>query len=192
MLYVLLACLSFGPLYLFDALKLRGGGRYGWLFLLGCAGILAGTVGAFFTGAPRFILPGVLPVICGAMTLVFAGMLLWALFFSLPFERTYVEGISGTVVNTGLYALCRHPGVLFFAGMYICAWLVSGRDAMLICSLCLILCDLLHVWIQDRYYFPKTLAGYGAYCLETPFLIPNTASVRRCFATLHTREARVK
>ena len=191
MLYVLSGCLSFLPLYLFDRLKLRGAGRLpGLLFLLGCLGIFISTAGAYFSGSPRFILPPWLSILVGSLAIIFALMLLWALFFSLPFERTYVEGTGNAVVDTGLYALCRHPGVLFFCGLYLCVWLVSGRDTMLLCALMLTLSDILHVYVQDRIYFPKTLTGYAAYRTQVPFLIPTAASVRRCIQTLRRKEDR--
>lgn len=191
MLYVLLGCLSFAPLYLFDRLKAIGAGRTAApLFPVGCLGIFASTVGAFFSGQPRFVLPMGAALACGTLAMLFAMMLLWALFFSLPFSRTYVKGLGCAVVDTGLYALCRHPGVLFFGGLYLCVWLISGRDVMLLCALCMTACDILHVWVQDRRYFPKTIAGYDDYRQRVPFLIPNAASVRRCIQTLLKKEAR--
>ena len=129
-------------------------------------------------------------LVLGAHTLITKTLLIWALFFALPFSGTYVGQQQSTVVDSGLYALCRHPGVLFFAGMYLCAWLFCGRDAMLLTAVSLTLCDVLHVFVQDRVYFPKTLTGYGDYRRRVPFLIPNAASVRRCIHTLHQKEAR--
>ena len=110
-------------------------------------------------------------------------------FFALPFSRTYVKGAGGDVVDTGLYALCRHPGVLFFFGLYLWVWLLSGRDAMLICAVVLSACDVLHVWVQDRYYFPKTIRGYDGYRRRVPFLIPTAASLGHCARTLTGKEA---
>lgn len=191
MLYVLLGSLSFAPLYLFDRLKIVGAGKVAApLFPLGCLGIFASTVGAFFSGQPRFAPSVGAAVVCGILAGVFFLMMLWALFFALPFSSTYVEGVKGAVVDTGLYALCRHPGVLFFGAMYLTLWPISGRDTMLLCALCLTACDVLHVWVQDRYYFSKTITGYDAYRQRVPFLIPSTASVRRCIQTLRNKEVR--
>ena len=189
--YALLGAACFAPLYLFDRLKLSGRGRgAGFWFLLGCLGIFAASAGAFFSGELRFLLPFPGRLLAGILTLVCAAGLSWALFFALPFSGTYVGQQQSTVVDSGLYALCRHPGVLFFAGMYLCAWLFCGRDAMLLTAVSLTLCDVLHVFVQDRVYFPKTLTGYGDYRRRVPFLIPNAASVRRCIHTLHQKEAR--
>jgi hypothetical protein len=50
--------------------------------------------------------------------------------------------------------------------------------------------DLLHVYVQDRFFFPKTISGYRAYQAATPFLLPTQASFRRCVATLPVKENR--
>lgn len=46
---------------------------------------------------------------------------------------------------------------------------------------CLIwtLLDLLHIFIQDVYFFPLTIKGYADYQKETPFLLFNKKSLQR-------------
>lgn len=59
----------------------------------------------------------------GAGSLAFLGLLIYTLFFALPFQETYVEKSKERMAYTeGVYCLCRHPGVLWFAGAYICLW----------------------------------------------------------------------
>ena len=57
--------------------------------------------------------------------------LIYCLFFALPFEQTYADQDSGSrVCRSGVYALCRHPGVLCFAVMY----LLLGLAALLLAA----------------------------------------------------------
>ena len=177
--YALLGAACFAPLYLFDRLKLSGRGRgAGFWFLLGCLGIFAASAGAFFSGEPRFLLPFPGRLLAGILTLVCAAGLSWALFFALPFSGTYVGQQQSTVVDSGLYALCRHPGVLWFAGLYGCLWAAAGVplwEAALYSGL-----NVLLVIFEDRCVFPARLEGYGAYQASTPFLLPNRRSIRAC------------
>ena len=180
MSFLWLGCLSFATLYLFDRLKMQGK-NVPLLFALGCTGIFAGSFGCFFAGNVRFILwpwmRAILLLLAAAEGLV----MLWALFFALP-KGTY-GGNSSATVDRGLYALCRHPGVLCFVEMHIYLWLLSGRDMMLAAAILFTACDVLHVYVQDKIYFPKTLHGYEDYKKTTPFLIPNRASIDRCIKT---------
>ena len=41
--------------------------------------------------------------------------LIYTLFFALPFDETYAKQNNGRYVcDRGVYALCRHPGILCF------------------------------------------------------------------------------
>ena len=54
---------------------------------------------------------------------LFLCLLIYTLFFALPFEETYCEENKLRAAYTeGMYGLCRHPGVLWFAGAYLCMW----------------------------------------------------------------------
>lgn len=62
--------------------------------------------------------------------ILFLGLLIYTLFFALPFDETYVkENHERLAYTEGVYALCRHPGVLWFAGFYFClaGFLGSGK-----------------------------------------------------------------
>ena len=109
---------------------------------------------------------------------------IFALFFAIPFKKTYVTSDANRmVVNTGLYALCRHPGVWGF--IILCFGLYMATRTVYILSACIIwiVCDLLHVAIQDKFIFPKQLNGYEKYRCATPFLVPNTRSIRAFLAS---------
>ena len=70
--------------------------------------------------------------------ILFLGLLIYTLFFALPFDETYVkENHERLAYTEGVYALCRHPGVLWFAGFYFClaGFLGSGKAMGLLESL---------------------------------------------------------
>ena len=52
--------------------------------------------------------------------------LVYSLFFALPFQETYRQQEQGRhVYDGGVYALCRHPGILCFFGLYLCLGLAA-------------------------------------------------------------------
>ena len=56
----------------------------------------------------------------GIGAMCFLALLIYTLFFALPFEQTYCEENRLRAAYTeGVYGLCRHPGVLWFAGAYL-------------------------------------------------------------------------
>ena len=86
---------------------------------------------AFTAGAVRLCLL--------ALAVVFGALLVYTLFFALPVQEAYgSQGEVRAVCTESVYALCRHPGVLWFAGLYLCVWLGFGLplwEAALYCGL---------------------------------------------------------
>lgn len=116
-----------------------------------------------------------------AGALLFLVLLIYTLFFALPFEETYVEESKERLAYTeGVYGLCRHPGVLWFAGVYLCLWGVSGELSQGIYFISMIFWNYLYVVFQDLWTFPKTFTNYREYKKKTPFLIPNGRSIQAC------------
>lgn len=113
-------------------------------------------------------------------------LLIYTLFFAVPFQEAYVEGSKQKICTNGIYALCRHPGVLFLAGFYIFLSLGLGKPFMLAAGAVYTGMNLLYVLLQDRYTFPRLFEGYEEYRKNTPFLIPNGASIRKCINDLRT------
>lgn len=113
------------------------------------------------------------------LAVAFCVLLLYTLFFALPVEASYARpGEKRRACTTGVYALCRHPGVLWFGGLYGCLWLSCGLplwEAALYSGL-----NLLLVVFEDCCVFPAKLEGYDAYQAETPFLLPSRRSIRAC------------
>lgn len=124
-------------------------------------------------------------VVLLALSGVFLALLIYTLFFALPFENTYIreEGRPG-VYSEGVYALCRHPGVLWFIGMYACFALAMPTAPMIRGGTIFCVCNVLYVIIQDMWTFPNYFRDYNRYKQETPFLIPTIESGKRCIRTI--------
>lgn len=117
----------------------------------------------------------------GGLAVIFFAGLIYTLFFALPFQETYVEENHERKTYTkGMYALCRHPGVLWFALFYLALAGMIGTGRAAFDGILLILWNILYVILQDRVIFPKTFSDYEEYQKTTPFLIPNRKSVKRC------------
>ena len=119
---------------------------------------------------------------CAAGSLVFLILLVYTLFFALPFEETYVKESGVRLAYTeGVYALCRHPGVLWFVGLFFCLWGMTGEFIRGTYFAGMIFWNYLYIVFQDLWTFPRTFSNYGEYKHTTPFLLPNPDSIRACF-----------
>lgn len=86
--------------------------------------------------------------------------------------------------RTGVYALCRHPGVLWLSLFYFSLWLAAGSPELFAAFLVYTVLDVAYALFQDRWTFVRLFPDYREYRQETPFLLPTAASWRRCFHTL--------
>lgn len=111
--------------------------------------------------------------------------LIYSLFFALPFQETYTQQKNDRAVcSNGVYALCRHPGVLFFWFMYFFLGLAALPHKLIINGMIFSTLNLLYAWFQDCVTFPKTFCDYRDYQKKVPFLIPTKASIRKAQKTL--------
>ena len=85
--------------------------------------------------------------------------------------------------KSGVYALCRHPGVLWLAGFYLFLWLALGGVVPLAAFVVFGLLDVIYVVIQDRIIFPALFDDYGEYQEQVPFLRPDKMSLLECRRT---------
>ena len=150
-------------------------------FPIGAVLLVIGTVVEISRGEP--LAKGWLRGGFVALAVLFLVLLAYTLFFAIPVEASYARpGEKRSVCTTGVYALCRHPGVLWFIGLYLSLWAAAGIplwEAVLFSGLNVCL-----VWFEDRCVFPEKLEGYGAYQKATPFLLPTWQSIRDCIKTI--------
>lgn len=171
---LILGCAAFGCFFLSDANDLhfaRKGGAI--LFPLGIALLTAATaVEAVLNASPVGV---ALRIICSALTLVFLILTVYSLFFAIPIKSSYAEpGAKRSCRDEGVYALCRHPGVLFFIPLYLC---LTALGLSLLSALVYICLNVLLVVYEDYRVFPVLLEGYDEYKRRVPFLFPNKTTL---------------
>jgi len=187
MKYLVLGCLGFGFLYVFDYNKVKSFSKVlNVFFPLGITSLAYSTVSLLLITTKSFMVPFYLSLLFYFLALISAIFLFYALFGALPFKSTYVDGNSTSVIDTGIYALCRHPGVWGLFLMYLFLFLASGKWILLYSCIVWTLMDILHVWVQDQFFFPKTLVGYQEYQKNTPFLILNAKSIKNFKSNLES------
>lgn len=177
-----LGLLAFALLFCSDFCTLRKRPRLSGLCFTGGVLLLAGATVWILAGSDLPARPGgLLPLrlLALAIALGFLALLLYTLFFALPFQATYQKQEQLALVDHGVYALCRHPGVLWLAGVYLFLWLFCGRIEMGLAGLLFSGMNVCYVWWQDCRVFPQTIAGYLAYRETVPFLIPNKGSIAK-------------
>ncbi|MEA4921444.1 MAG: hypothetical protein VB078_11075 [Clostridiaceae bacterium] len=153
------------------------------LFILGSLGIIVSFSRLLFSSS----FMGALHISPGAILffLIFLSLLLYTLFPALTHgDTSTVERGKLPLVSTGVYALCRHPGVLWMAGCCICLYIICPTAEMGILAFLVAFFDLVYVWWQDLFIFPYTISHYNDYKNSVPFLIPTALSVVRCLNNL--------
>lgn len=115
-----------------------------------------------------------------AVGALLSGMLMiYALFFAIPAGEAYLKGSGQELCTSGLYGICRHPGVWGFGGIYFFSsiWLKSAE--VLYAGLIFTACNIAYSWFQDKKIFPLLFEGYDDYRKTVPFLIPGTGSSKK-------------
>ncbi len=115
----------------------------------------------------------------GFITIFFV-LLIFTLFFSVPFSESYVtQKTERTVYRKGMYALSRHPGVLWFIGMYVGLCILIPSIEIITLSILLCALNVVYIIIQDLWSFSILFVDYNEYKKETPFLIPTIKSIQK-------------
>lgn len=188
MSYIIIGCLAFLFFIVYDINSVTA--NYRLLrcgFFAGCLLLLIST-GGIVSSAIRGGLwyPFRTPVFLLAAFL-FLILLLYTLFFAIPFQTTYINSTEPPKTCTaGFYALSRHPGVLWFIGFYLSLWLAWPGALLLTAGILFSLFNVAYIILQDRWIFMKTFPDYGEYKRTTPFLIPTCRSLKRCVETFRS------
>ncbi|NDL68107.1 hypothetical protein [Anaerotalea alkaliphila] len=178
MAYILGGSLGFLLFFLYDWNSVVWNSR--WLhraFFAGCVLVGGATLALALGGSVRSI--GLL-----SLAVLFLALLLYTLFFALPFKETYLrQGEGKPVHDRGIYGLCRHPGWLWMTGLHFSLWGGLGTGRLLFAAVVFSSLNLLYVLFQDHWTFPRTFGDYERYKRQTPFLIPSCSSIRWCMGT---------
>lgn len=140
-------------------------------FLIGTLLLVGATI---YATIKYFVYSSIIYIlITSIIGIVFLCLLIYTLFFSIPFDSTYVKQSEGRLAYTkGMYSICRHPGMLWFLGLYICISVFTYNPKGIWFYGLMVLGDLIYILYQDYYIFPLTFNNYEEYKKTTPFLIP--------------------
>lgn len=186
MLFIILGTVAFLLFFLYDINSILKKSRLlNGCFFAGLLLLIAATAGIILTSREALKLEMIRTGICGFLTVLFFGLLIYTLFFALPFKDTYLNTeAEPKVYREGMYALCRHPGVLWFIGMYISLGQALQLPMLNLAAVIFSSLNILYVIFQDKWTFMRAFPDYKDYKNETPFLIPGLHSMRRCFKTI--------
>ena len=159
------------------------------ILLIAAVGVFTEAAAGGFAAAADF--PGYVRITAAVFLAVFLILLVYTLFFAVPFQKTYMTntGIGNgqnkrRVCKMGMYALCRHPGVLWFTGIFMCLWIEfpGGQTGIFSAEVCIM--NVAYVVFQDKWTFTKVFCDYDTYKKEVPFLIPTVSSTMNCLKTM--------
>lgn len=123
-----------------------------------------------------------------AFALVFLILLIYTLFFAIPFKRTYIEEKQKVeVYQEGVYSLCRHPGVLWFIGLYLSLFIFLPTKNTLTFTLLMSILNIGYVVFQDQWTFLYLFSNYEEYKNKVPFLLPTKKSVKDVLIFIRAR-----
>lgn len=179
---------AFSLMFLSDLLKLKARKTAGNSFFLTGILLLAGSLVYASFSSGWFPVPLPLRLVFLLLAVLFAALELHTLFFALPAKQTYLTKEQTTLVDSGIYALCRHPGALWLPAFLLFFSLGIGSLGLVIAGILASMLNLLYVWFQDSAVFPRTIPGYAEYQLRIPFLLPTWQRTRSALTGLLRRQ----
>jgi len=178
MLYIIIGAIGFTVVHIFDLVALKKVPRLKPVIWAVGSGLLIYALAMICLSPDKLVVPAWLTGVGWGVLVLSASLLIHALFISLPFRKTYVDkGVGDKLVESGFYALVRHPGVIWFTLLMLSLIPVARSQLLLIAAPVFIALDIVLVIIQDKFLFGRMFVGYGAYRQETPMLLPNRRSV---------------
>ena len=185
MFYIVLGSTAFLFLFLFDIFTLREEQFKKKVFGLIGVGLLIYSAIMLTIVSPKISFPLSIKLSAGLGWFISLCLLIYSLFLELPFVKTYgKKEHNNKLVDTGTYALCRHPGVLWFGFMFFFFFLLTGAKLIFVAGLIWTGLDVMHVYIQEKLFFPKMFPEYSLYIKQTPMLIPTIYSIKKCISTI--------
>ncbi len=185
MLGIALGAASFFVVFWVDVAAMKGMSLVKPVLWLAGIALFAGGALICLAEPVRVALPVSVRAAGWTLAALFALLLAYSLFFEIPLSSAYLRaGQPSAVVSTGTYALCRHPGVLWFAGLLASVFAASGSIGLARAIPVWVGLDILYVLVQDRFFFPRMFGeDYRAYQRSVPMLVPTAHSIRECART---------
>ena len=188
MIAVLAGVASFLVAFTFDIFAIKGvrGVKPVVVFLV--VALHAYAIYAACWGVDRFEIPGYVSLIGWATLPIWSLLLLYSLALELPTGQTYTRpGVGNRLITTGTYALVRHPGVIWYI-LALGSLLLACRSPILLVAVPVwVALDVIHVTVQDKFFFPRMFPEYKEYQKSTPMLIPTPGSISACIRTVRAR-----
>jgi len=178
MLYIIIGAIGFTVVHIFDLVALKKVPRLKPVIWAVGSGLLIYALAMICLSPDKLVVPAWLTGVGWGVLVVSLSLLIYALFISLPFRKTYVDkGVGDRLIEKGFYSLVRHPGVIWFTLLMLSLIPVARSRLLLIAAPTFIALDILLVFIQDKFIFGRMFTGYDAYRQETPMLLPNRRSI---------------
>jgi len=184
MKYILLGVFAFGLVLLFDWINLRRLSVIKLLTWVTALALLVYAIIKLILETPRLNLSAFTTPLGLFLLTISVCLLVYSLFIEIPFVTTFATTATNKLVTSGTYALVRHPGVLWLALVFISLLILFPSGILLLAAIVWSGADVLLVFIQDRFLFPKMFPDYFEYRRQTPFLLPTRASFKACLRTL--------
>jgi len=185
LIYVLIGVSGYLVILLFDIMLLKKIGRIKFLLWMLGSGLMVYSITMVCLNSDRISMPSWTTWLGWVMFGTGVIFITYSLFINLPFRKTYVSKDTGsTLIRTGFYALCRHPGTYWVNLFMISFIFISKSRLTLVEAPVFIMVNTILVIIEDRYIFPKLFPDYAEYQRETPMLIPNRKSVHTYLESL--------
>jgi protein-S-isoprenylcysteine O-methyltransferase Ste14 len=184
-MYILTGAIAFIFLFIFDIYTLKN--VYVKKRIFGVIGLGLFTYSSLMVAitSEKLYIPIAIQIIAFILLIAAVALLIYSLFLELPFVKTYGKNLhSSDLVDTGTYALCRHPGVLWFGLMFFFFFFVTGAKQLIPAGIIWTSIDVFHVFLQEKLFFPKMFPRYKSYMRDVPMLIPTGKSIKRCIETL--------
>ena len=177
MLYIIIGVIGFTVVHIFDLIALKKVPRLKPVVWFVGIGLLIYSLVMICLSPDKLVMPDWLTGVGWGVFGLSVALLIHALFISLPFRKTYIEeGVGEKLVESGFYALVRHPGVIWFTLFMLALIPVAKSRLLLTAAPIFIVLDIVLVIIQDKFLFGRMFPSYGDYRRETPMLLPNRKS----------------
>ncbi len=189
MTYIVLGLCAFPALALFEYASLKKIAVLKQVMGVLAFALLGFSLAVVCLDSRKFALPRYLSWAGWVVVGVFGFMLVYSIFCEIPFAKTYVHsGYGDQLITSGTYALCRHPGVVWFALFLLGLLLATRSRLLLLAAPTWLAADVLYVWAEEKFYLEKVFTHYKEYQQETPMLLPTLRSIRRCLRTTRDDE----
>ncbi len=177
----ILGIIGFVFLYIYEINQIIWNNKFLKLFFTGgLALVLSSTVMIVVDSKVDILLTGSSFWVGIFCFILFTYLLIYTLFFSIPFSESYVEQFNKReVYMKKMYSLSRHPGVLWFSGVYLSLMILIPNSNLTIFALVMVAMNVIYIILQDIWSFPRLFVDYEYYKKTTPFLIPTFKSILR-------------